>query len=668
MELRLKNVLMLLVPSSILSFTYFWWWQKRIKAPEKEDKTLKPEVVEEPIVTFKDIEEELVEEILDNADTFDDSLSLHEFNHGSVKRKREHSSCDADSAYVEDFSSDNVSITGSDTNSNKTTSNPDTTNACDYIQPDEVIEAPVYEEIIAPEVSESVESAPSNNFRDWFSPAPVIITEDENHNKPACEDKISSEVCQNVESAPDNNFQDWFNSGYESDKEEKDRIEIHWGSQPVSDFEADTENQTVKDYVGGVAIENLSIVLEREYNERKAKNLKKTEKVKSTPKKSPRSPKKSPRTPKTPKSADSRFPPKSPKHKKTPKRKDREMEKPWRNEPEKVESPEDGSDSEVFPLYPNDFVVMEYTVAEDLCGKIIGKHGKAVKDINEKTGAFVCIEAEKVGPKCVLSIAGLYCQVQDAEKALMTKHKNALKRHVSQWPANNEVQNSILPSDDYVSVIVTAVINAGNLFVQVFNSDVDSNLIQLQKDLDIAYNQPPQRLMYHESRKPTIGEICISFIDNMWCRVRVVEHSSESQVVVVFVDYGGSVVIDWHLLYKIRDPFLELPAQAIQCYITDSYPLPNQADYSYSANLTLNQMIEGKVLHAYVHGSCNDIPCVELFYTNEETNEDVSVNGNLVNWGLVSAYAPIIIDDSQMIEVNAVVPQEVSPAPLTVEQ
>ena len=47
----------------------------------------------------------------------------------------------------------------------------------------------------------------------------------------------------------------------------------------------------------------------------------------------------------------------------------------------------------------------------------------------------------------------------------------------------------------------------------------------------------------------------------------------------------------------------------------------DQADYSYSANLTLNQMIEGKVLKAYIHGSYNDIPCVELFYTSEETNE-----------------------------------------------
>ena len=544
---------MLLVPSSILSFTYFWWWQKKIKPQEKKEEVLKPEFEEEPVVSSKDIEEEIVEEILDNADTFDDSLSLQEFHHGSVKRKREHSSCDADSAYVEDFSSDNVSVTGSDTNSHKTTSNPDTSNTCNDIQPDEIIEVPVYEEVIAPEVSENVESAPSNNFRDWFSPAPLIVTEDENSNKPVCEEFIAPEVCENVESAPNNNFRDWFNSGYESDKEEKERMEIHWGSQPVSDFEADTDCQTVnKDCVGGVAIENLSIVLEREYNERKAKNLKKTEKVKSTPKKSPRSPKKSPKTPKTPKSSDSRFPPKSPKHKKTPKRKDREMDKPWRDQPEKVESPEKESDTEVFPLYPNDFVVMEYTVAEDLCGKIIGKHGKAVKDINEKTGAFVCIETEKVGPKCLLSIAGLYCQVQDAEKALMTKHKNALKKHVSQWPASNEVKNSVLSSDNYINVIVTAVINAGNLFLQVFDSDVDSNLIQLQKDLDIAYNQPPQRVMYHESRKPTVGEICISFIDNMWCRVRVLEYTSESQVVVVFVDYGGSVVIDWHLLYKIR--------------------------------------------------------------------------------------------------------------------
>ena len=51
------------------------------------------------------------------------------------------------------------------------------------------------------------------------------------------------------------------------------------------------------------------------------------------------------------------------------------------------------------------------------------------------------------------------------------------------------------------------------------------------------------------------------------------------------------------------------------------FPSLDHIDYSYSANLTLNQMIEGKVLRAYVHGFYNDIPCVELFYANEETNE-----------------------------------------------
>ena len=47
----------------------------------------------------------------------------------------------------------------------------------------------------------------------------------------------------------------------------------------------------------------------------------------------------------------------------------------------------------------------------------------------------------------------------------------------------------------------------------------------------------------------------------------------------------------------------------------------DHSDYSYSANLTLNQMVQGKALRAYVHTTCNDAPCVELFYFNEDTNE-----------------------------------------------
>lgn len=528
MEMRLRNILMLIFPTSFLGLTYFWWWQKKVKEGERKDD------VKEVLKVSKVVSEEIITEVLEEEtmshdseylplddDKLDDSLTLQEYNHASIKRKREHSSCD--SAFVEDFSSDSVSTTGSDINSNKTGStneNPESPTLHNEETPEKMSPTDIVcEEIIAPEVSDNVESAPSNNFRDWFTP------------------QLESET-------------------------EKDDLKeiIHWGSQPVSDFENDDEtNMMNKEFIGGVAIEKLNIVLEKEYDERKS-NMKKSERPKrspkkssQTPKKSPRTPKKSPRTPRTPKTSESKCPPKSPKHKKSPNQKDRSLDKPWREPLSNTKDIE--SDSDCVPLYPNDFVVMEYTVSEDLCGKIIGKHGKAVKEINEKTGAIVCIENEKVGSKCLLSISGLYCQVQEAEKFLMTKHKNSLKKYTTPCPKEISVGNSSLPMDVYVNVIVTAVIDAGNLFLQMFDADVDQKLMQLQHDLGKAYNQPPQRVLYNSSKKPALDEVCVAFVDNMWCRMKVLEYTNDDQAVVVFIDYGGNIILDWNLLYSIRFGF-----------------------------------------------------------------------------------------------------------------
>ena len=613
MELRLRNVLMLLFPTSLLGLSYFWWWQKKIEGGEKGDD--KPEVLN-PSKNIEAVSEEIITEVQQEEtfscdsnppleDTLDDSLSLQEYHHVSVKRKREHSCCD--SAFVEDFSSDNVSTTGSDSNKTSSTTESPEDPTCHDETPEALLENDVVcEEIVALEVNENVESAPSNNFRDWFTPLlenqteqDILAPKELLENDVVCEEIIAPEVNENVESSPSNNFCDWFTPLLENQTEQdilapKELLEndvvceeiiapevnenvesspsnnfcdrftpllenqteqdnlakiIHWGSQPVSDLENEDEVNPIKqELVGGVAIEKLNIVLEKEYNQQKA-NMKRSEKPKRSPKKSPRSPKKTPKSPRTPKTSESSSL-KSPKNKKSPKQKERDFDKPWREESNKKQ--DNKSESECDPLYPNDYVVMEYTVSEDLCGKIIGRHGKAVRDINEKTGAIVCIEAEKVSNQCLLSISGLYFQVQDAEKCLMTKHKNTLKKYTSQWPKEIGVGNSSLPMEVYVDVIVTAVINAGNLFLQIFDADVDHKLMQLQNDLGEAYSQPPQRVLYHDSKKPAIGEICVAFVDNMWCRMKVLEYTAEQQVVVVFVDYGGSVILDWHLLFKIR--------------------------------------------------------------------------------------------------------------------
>ena len=165
---------MILFPTSLFGLSYFWWWQKKVKVGEEgqagdESVVVKPSknlVSEEKVTIVKQENTFLHEDSkqpLDEEDKLDDSLSLQEYQHASVKRKREHSSCD--SAFVEDFISDNVSSTGSDVNSNKTSSTVEIPESpiSHNETPEVALENEmVCEELIAPEVSENVESAPSN--------------------------------------------------------------------------------------------------------------------------------------------------------------------------------------------------------------------------------------------------------------------------------------------------------------------------------------------------------------------------------------------------------------------------------------------------------------------------------------------------------------------------
>lgn len=596
MEIRLKNLLALIIPTAILSFS-FLWWKRKTQKPLNKNKSQEedaPTLVEEEIIipnvdSCLDKEMEIacnetelnVNEDEDYLDTFDEhnfenTLSLDASD--VSKRVRNQSSCDADSAFVEDYSSDGVSMSGSDSSVNKS---PEHFN---------VPIDPLLEELPSME-NVKIET-------------------------------LNAESC---------NYRDWYGSTLES----AELKVLHWGSQPVSDIEGEDQRLIKEDSIGGVSIEKLSIVLDKEYNERKSKKLKSNKSPKKSKEKdkkyNDKSPTKSRSPKKSPKSSISDNPKKrnasqSSSKKEIAERKD--IEKPWREQNKS-------------PKKADEYIVYEFEIPEELCGKLIGKHGKSVREIHDKTGATVCIEAEKVGDKKrVVSIAGLLSQVQKAEKFLVSRFKASMKKMDAEMFPDlpMSLESLSLQCESCIDIIVTAIINAGNVCVQIFDSEVDANIMQLQKNLAEKYVTPPQKFIYVDKMKPKVDEICVGFIDNTWCRVKVLEYTKDEQVLVTFIDYGGVVIVPWQMLLRISHEFLQMPAQAVECYLSNVFPLPSEADYSYSANITFSQLVEGKALKAYVLSSYEDVPCVELFYFNEDTNEEVSVNQSLIKWGLVSEY------------------------------
>ncbi|XP_053397741.1 RING finger protein 17-like isoform X2 [Mercenaria mercenaria] len=74
---------------------------------------------------------------------------------------------------------------------------------------------------------------------------------------------------------------------------------------------------------------------------------------------------------------------------------------------------------------------------------------------------------------------------------------------------------------------------------------------------------------------PSVGMICVSQFsgDGLWYRAKIVDLPGHQDVVVQYIDYGNKETVHVFNLRKIIDSFLVLPAQAIQCMLTDVEPL-----------------------------------------------------------------------------------------------
>lgn len=502
-----------------------------------------------------------------------------------LKRLRHQSSCDGDSAFVEDYSSDNISISGSDSLKSPECS---TIGEC----PNSSLEDAVSEEVSCKEI------ATEEKFRDWYGPAlESVIRED-----------------------------------------------INWGSTPMSDSEGDVSdallNKTMT--IGGVSLAKLSISIESEVSEQK-KNIGK----KSTPKKSPTSPnfrsrkdskrktvKDSPSKKQTPtkssfsKSESSKSKKDSPR-KQTPKAKkvdtsEKGIDGPWRD----VDTGEVDNTQKSF----------DYEFPEELSGKLIGRSGKHVKELKQKTGATICVEPEVRGDKRVVSITGLQSQIKKAESLLRARFATPLKK-IADKDISTTTQSIIytrLLEEEKNDVIVTAIVDVGHFFVQIFSPEVDTKIVQLQTELAKCYTSPRLKYMYSDQDLPKVNDYCASFIDNTWCRLKIIELVPENLAVVTYLDYGGNATVPTTILLKIRPDFLDVPVLAVECHLANVAPHGNDVEYTYAATNVFGQLVEGRVLQAACKTNENSsVERVELYYYDEENQREVCVNKELESWGLV---------------------------------
>lgn len=69
------------------------------------------------------------------------------------------------------------------------------------------------------------------------------------------------------------------------------------------------------------------------------------------------------------------------------------------------------------------------------------------------------------------------------------------------------------------------------------------------------------------------GVLCVALVNGLWYRAHIMAFSPDrSQCEIKLVDVGGYTTVDTAMLRQIRQDFLTLPFQAVECYLANIEP------------------------------------------------------------------------------------------------
>ncbi|XP_029656564.1 uncharacterized protein LOC115230553, partial [Octopus sinensis] len=274
--------------------------------------------------------------------------------------------------------------------------------------------------------------------------------------------------------------------------------------------------------------------------------------------------------------------------------------------------------------------IYEFYFPSDLCGRLIGRQGKTISQIKERSGAYVTLQPSPYTPNHqICSIDGSEEQIQEALKCITEKFPPSVYGNVDLTPirgtsqmASNPVvmpdliQLSLPQEGVSVNVLVASIIDVGHLFLQLPTHPTYVALNRLNKFMNRCYSQPD--MVPHLPRPLAAGVICAAPMMDSWYRAVIVAVSEDSdECEIKFVDYGGYSQVLWNDLRQIRSDFMTLPFQAVEVYLANITPLPDEPYFSDSAVETLQQLTESGILQAQVVSRAEDgTPYVHIYQIN----------------------------------------------------
>lgn len=310
-----------------------------------------------------------------------------------------------------------------------------------------------------------------------------------------------------------------------------------------------------------------------------------------------------------------------------------------------------GSEHDVTCHGGDTLVHFDFNMPSDLCGRFIGKQGKNINYLKSKTGANVSLTNNPfTADYQICQVVGTQAEVDDAlamirrkfplnEFPLLTMvpiNMSTLPAQIEQHPVIvPDVMQLSLPEGVSVEVYVSAIVDAGHVFVQQPTHRSFMSLEKLTYFLNTVYGQDP-----NVPCVPTpveCGIICVCENDGCWYRAMIMTPENEDgEAQVKFVDYGGYAVMPVTSLKQIRTDFMSLPFQAVECFMANITPNQGEQYFSEEATMTLGSMTEYKLLQCQVVARTESgIPYIHLYQVSPESNSAIMINRGLVNNNLV---------------------------------
>ncbi|GFQ98320.1 a-kinase anchor protein 1, mitochondrial [Trichonephila clavata] len=284
--------------------------------------------------------------------------------------------------------------------------------------------------------------------------------------------------------------------------------------------------------------------------------------------------------------------------------------------------------------------VYEFELPQELCGRLIGKHGKHVKSIKDRSHANVYIKRHPYDPLLkIVVVEGSRSDVSDALEIIRRKYPPARYPTVTLVKTNAVAPTNVLPDSLQLhipegascDVILSSLVSAGHFFLQQPTHPTYPSLSTLDQCMINCYSQLDTPLLPHPVEP---GVICAAPVLRGWYRAQVIYvYENEVDCELKFVDYGGFTQAPTSSLRQIRSDFMSLPFQASECYLANVRPIDPVEGWSAEARSTFEELAQGQILQALlVEYATDGIPCVHLYRVQGITN--MFINKELVERGL----------------------------------